>query len=220
MKILSCSIAAAAVCLAPIVHTQAQTVFAGKPGAGLTSIRIDGTSTAHDWEMEGTIIGGTIEFAEGVKLDKTQTTPAGLQGDKVSAKAHVRIPVRMIHAKVDHLPEVMDGLMQKALKEESFHYIEFLLKEMTFKGPHTAGKPFNFTVSGDMVIAGCTNKTSFPITIDTLANGDIKVSGAAPVKMTAFGIEPPAPNFGLGLMKVGPDVTNYFDWTLVPRSKK
>jgi polyisoprenoid-binding protein YceI len=67
---------------------------------------------------------------------------------------------------------------------------------MTFKGPHAAGKPFDFDAKGELVIAGKTNKVSFPITIEPLDGGKIKVSGTAPVKMTAYGVEPPAPNFG------------------------
>ena len=32
--------------------------------------------------------------------------------------------------------------------------------------------------------------------------------------MPQFGITPPAPSFGLGLMKTGPDVKIIFDWAL------
>ena len=33
---------------------------------------------------------------------------------------------------------------------------------MTFKGPHAAGKPFEFDTTGQLAIAGVTNKVSFP----------------------------------------------------------
>ncbi len=216
MKIPTCSLAALAVCLAPIFHAGAQTRYSTQPTG--TSIRIDGTSTAHDWEMEGTVIGGYVEFGAGVTLDKAQAAPSGLQGDKIPAKASVMIPVSSIHAKVDHLPEVMDGLMQKALFAADYPRIEFKLKEMTFKGPHAAGKPFDLTVAGDLAFSGKTNKVSFPVTLEPLDGGKIKISGAAPLKMTAFGVTPPAPNFGLGLMKCGDDVKILFDWTLKART--
>jgi len=179
-----------------------------------TSVRVDGTSTTHDWRMEGALIGGYIEFGVSVKFDKTSAAPAGLQDNKAPAKAHVIIPVRSIHAKVDHLPEVMDNLMQKNMKAEAHPAIEFALTEMTFKGPHAAGQPFNFDVTGNLSIAGVTNKASFPITLECVDEDTIKVTGAAPVKMTDYGVDPPAPNIGLGLMKCGNDVKITFDWTL------
>lgn len=201
-----------AFCLAAVLPAGAQTRYNTQPVGN--SVRIDGTSSAHDWEMEGTIIGGYLELGVGVTLDKTQAAPAGLQGDKAPAKAHVIIPVSTVHSKADHLPEVMDGLMQKNMKATDFPRIEYTLKELTFKGPHVAGEAFHFDADGELTIAGATNKVSFPVTIEPLDGGKIKVTGTAAVKMTAYGVEPPAPNFGLGLMKCGDDVKIIFDWTL------
>jgi polyisoprenoid-binding protein YceI len=198
--------------LALALPANAQTRYTSQPTG--SDVKIEGTSTLHDWEMEGSLIGGFIEFAAGVQLDPTQTSVAGIQGDKLPAKAHVIIPVRSVHSKADHLPDVMDHLMQDHLKEPSNPRIEFTLKDMTFKGPHTAGKPFDFDVSGDLVIAGKTNNVTFPITIDCPEAGKLKVSGTVPIKMTEYGVEPPAPNFGLGLMKTGDDVKIVFDWAL------
>ncbi len=65
-----------------------------------------------------------------------------------------------------------------------------------------------------LVIAGVTNKASFPVTIECLDAAKIKISGTAPLKMTDYGVPPPAPNFGLGLMKCGDRRQNHFDWTL------
>jgi polyisoprenoid-binding protein YceI len=212
MKILPWSTAALALWVAPILHAGAQTRY--NPQFIGNSVRIDGTSSAHDWEMEGTIIGGYFELGAGVTLDKSQAAPAGLQGDKVAAKAHAIIPVTTVHSKAEHLPEVMEGLMQKNMKAGDFPRIEYALKELTFKGPHAAGEPFHFDADGELLIAGVTKKVSFPVTIEPLEGGKIKITGTAAVKMTAFGVDPPAPNFGLGLMKCGDDVKIIFDWTL------
>jgi polyisoprenoid-binding protein YceI len=206
------SVAALIFVLAPILHSDAQTRYNAQPHG--SSVRVDGTSTAHDWEMEGGMIGGFIEFGSGVTLEKTQAAPGGLQGDKIPAKAHVIIPIGTIHSKAEHLPEVMDDLMQKNMKASEFPRIEFTLSDLTFKGPHTAGKPFDFDVTGDLVIAGATNKITFPITIEPLDEGKIKISGSAPVKMTAYGITPPAPALAIGTLKCGDDVKILFDWTL------
>src|ERR1700728_5066737 len=161
--------------LAPTIPASAQTHYASQPKG--SSVKVEGTSSLHDWEMEGLLIGGSIDFGAGVQLDPAQTTIAGIQGDKVPAKAHVIIPVRTVHSKADHMPDVMDHLMQEALKEPQFPRIEFMLNDMTFKGPHTAGKPFDFDVSGDLVIAGVTNKTTFPISIECVDADTLKVTG-------------------------------------------
>ena len=203
---------ALALCLGSPVVTHAQTRYGAQPRGN--SVKIDGTSTAHDWEMEGTIIGGFLELGPGVQLDPAQTTIPGIQGNIVPAKARAIIPVESVHSKAEHLPEVMDHLMQKAMRDEQFKTILYTLTELSFKAPHTAGKPFDFDSKGDLVIAGVTNKVSFPVSIEVLDGGKIKISGTAPVKMTDYKVDPPAPNFGLGLMKCGDDVKIIFDWVL------
>jgi len=218
MKYLPCPAAILTVYLAFVLHAGAQTRYNSQPAG--TSVKIDGTSSMHDWEMEGTTVGGYIEFGPGVALDKAQAAPGGLQGDKIPAKVRVSIPVAQIHSKAEHLPGTMDDLMRKTMKADDFRIIEFTLTEMTFKGPHAAGQPFEFDTKGELVIAGKTNKVSFPVTIEPLDEGKIKVVGAAPVKMTDYGVTPPAPNFGLGMMKCGDDVTIKFDWTLKEKAKK
>jgi polyisoprenoid-binding protein YceI len=202
----------AALLLVSAIPALSQTRYTSSPSG--SDVKIDGTSSLHDWEMEGKLIGGFLELGPGVQLDAAQTTIAGITGDKVPATAHIIIPVRSIHSKAEHLPDVMDNLMQEHLKEPKFPRIEFTLKEMAFKGPHEAGKPFNFDITGDLVIAGVTNAATFPISIDCAAPDQIKVSGTAPVNMPAYGVDPPAPNFGLGLMKTGADVKIIFDWSL------
>jgi len=188
------------------------TRYLAQPSGSL--VRIQGTSTAHDWEMKGTIIGGVVEFAEGVKIDCAQAEVQGVKSGKVPVKVHAIIPVRSVHSEADHMPEVMDGLMQKALNEKQFSRIEYILTELTPKAGHVAGKPFDFDSAGELVIAGVTNKVSFQVTIECTEAGKIKISGTAPVKMTAYKIDPPAPSFGLGLMRCGDDVKILFDWAL------
>lgn len=195
--------------------SQAQSRYSALPNA--SSVKIDGSSTAHDWEMEGKMIGGFIEFGPGVKLDAAATAIPGLTDNKVPVKVHAIIPVQTVHSKAEHMPDVMDHLMQEHLKSDQFGMIQYNLTGMTFKGPHTAGTPFVFDTTGELTIAGVTNTVNFPVTIEAPEASKIKVNATVPVKMTDYKVDPPAPNIGLGLMKCGNDVKIIIDWTLVQK---
>jgi polyisoprenoid-binding protein YceI len=202
--------------LAPIIPAGAQTRYNSQPGG--TSVKIDGTSSLHDWEMEGKIIGGYVEFGQGVTLDAAQTTIPALSDGKVPAKVHAWIPITTVHSKADHLPDVMDHLTQKALKADQFGRIDYTLTTMTFKGPRAANTPFAFDTTGELAIAGVTNKVSFPVTVELLGGNKIKINATVPLKMTSYGVDPPAPNFGLGMMRCGDDIKIIIDWTLLKRN--
>jgi polyisoprenoid-binding protein YceI len=190
----------------PPVHYQAQPTN--------TTVAIQGTSTLHDWEMKGPLIGGFVDFPAGLTFDLNQTTLPGLKDGILAASVTARITVRSIHSEADHLPEVMDHLMQDAMKETNFPRIEYHVTELKLQQPHLAGQPFLFDARGLLAIAGVTNKVAFPVAIAPLGRDAIKISGTNKLKMTDYKIEPPAPNFGMGLMKCGDDIKVIFDWTL------
>ncbi len=193
----------------PPAHYQSQ------PNDTNSSVAIQGTSTVHDWEMKGPRINGSVDFPAGVTFDLAQTNLPGLKNGVLPATVTARITIRTIHSEVDHLPEVMDGLMQTALKETTYPRIEYHVTELKLQLPHVAGQPFVFDAKGDLAIAGVTNKVAFPVTIAPFGKDKIKISGTAKLKMTDFKIQPPAPNFGLGLMKCGDDIKIIFEWGLV-----
>jgi hypothetical protein len=182
-----------------------------------TTVTIQGTSTFHDWDMKGPSIGGYLEFPAGVNnFDTNQATLPGLKDGLLPVTGRASILVRTIHSQVEHLPEVMDGLMQDAMKQTNFPVIMYQVKELKLQQPRAAGQPFVFDAKGDLAIAGVTNTVSFPVTIVPLDKTKIKISGTAKLKMTDYKVEPPAPNIlGLGLMKCGDDVIIKFDWTLM-----
>lgn len=174
-----------------------------------SKIVIEGDSTVHKWTMEGPIIGGFVELPAGATL-------ATLKEGKVDAKVQASIPVRSIKSGHD----IMDGLYQEALKETNYARIEYRLTEMTLKPGHTEGKPYEFDTKGQLSFAGKTNAVSIPVKITEEAN-KIKITGNCPLKMTGFGIKPPAPNIGLGLMRCADDVNIVFEWALAqPAPKK
>jgi hypothetical protein len=197
----------------PPVHYQ------GQPTTN-TAVTIQGTSTFHDWEMKGTSIGGFVEFPAGVIFDTNQASIPGLKDGVLAATGRATILVRSIHSQVEHLPDVMDSIMQGAMNQTNFPAIIYKPAELKLKLPHVAGKPFEFDAKGDLAISGVTNTVTFPVTITPLDKTKIKISGTAKLKMTSYGIKPPEPSIaGLGLMKCGDDVVILFDWPLAVRQQ-
>jgi polyisoprenoid-binding protein YceI len=201
----------------PAAMTSARVHYQAMPTTN-TAVTIQGTSTFHDWEMKGPNIGGFLEFPVGVSFDTNQAALPGLANGLLPVTGQATIPVRNIHAQVEHLPDVMDGLMQDALKQTNYAAIQYKVSELKLVQPHLAGQPFTFDATGNLAIAGVTNKVSFPVTITLVDKTKIKITGSAKLKMTDFKVQPPAPSIaGLGVMKCGDEVTILFDWTLAPR---
>jgi polyisoprenoid-binding protein YceI len=179
--------------------------YNARPGS---KVQIAGTSTIHDWTMEGSIIGGYMEFPKGVVLDSTQAAPAGLKAGKVDAHVEASIPVRSVKSGKSG----MDEVMQQAMDEKNSPKIVYHLTEMTFKEPHAAGTPLQFDTKGQLAVHGVTNTISLPVTIENADKGKVKVVGTIPLKMTDYKVTPPAPSIGLGLIKTGDEVKISFEW--------
>jgi len=185
-----------------------------------TSVAIQGTSTLHDWEMKGPLIGGFVDFPAGISFDPGQTTLPGLKDGNLPAVVTARIPTKSIHSEAEIKADIMDNLMRDAMRETNFHVIEYHLAELKLRQPHVAGQPFVFDAKGELAIAGVTNKVAFPVSIVPLEKNKIIISGTNDLKMTDYKIEPPAPNIGLGLMKCGDAVKILFKWTLIQNAPK
>jgi len=190
--------------------------YESKPGS---KVKIEGTSSLHDWEMEGQIIGGFVELESGVQLDKTPAAPPGLKDDKLNVKAQVKIPVRSIKSGKD----LMDGVMQEAMKQKQFPSIDYRVTDLVLR-PHVAGNPLEFTAKGELTIAGVTNKVNMFVTLETLPQNKLKITGTTALKMTAYGVTPPKPKIGLGVLSTGDDIKLTFEWITgqraVPADKK
>ncbi len=189
--------------------------YQAQPGASKVLLR--GTSSLHDWEMKGAILGGFVEFASPVDFDTNQAALAAAKDGVLAATVQAIIPVRSIKSEAEVRPEYMERLMCEAMKETNFSRIEYHTAALTLKQPHAAGAPFEFNATGQLAIAGVTNKVEFPVSIAPGGPDKIRIHGEAALKMTAFGVTPPAPNFGMGLMKCGDDIKVIFDWVLAKK---
>lgn len=187
--------------------------YTAKPGS---KISIAGTSTIHDWTMDGQIIGGFLEVPAGVEFDQSKAALTGVTGGKVAAKVEASVPVRSLKSGKPG----MDEVMQEAMNETASPRIQYRLTEMTLKEPHAPATPFQFDTKGELVVNKVTNVITMPVTIEAVDKTKLKATGKTQLKMTAFNVKPPAPAIGLGLIKTGDDITVTFEWQLaLPATK-
>lgn len=171
--------------------------YTAQPGGG--KVTVNGTSTVHDWSVESKLIGGYVEFDPEFNFDSAKP-------GKVNARVAVLIPVRQL--KSDKTK--MDTVMYDAMKEKDHRRIDYRLTEMTLKeAPKSPEGPFVFDSTGELVVAGVTNKISMPVTMTRVDKDKLKFTGSTSVKMTGFGIQPPTL---VGILSTGDDVKLTFEW--------
>lgn len=200
---------AATLLFAGVFTAYAETIrYEARPGSKL---KIDGTSTVHDWTVESSIIGGYIEFDSNFPLDPAKPS----EGLKVTPKVEVNIPVRSIKSG----KKLMDDVMHDAMKVKDHSKVEYALKEMTAQ-ERKAGDPLKFDTKGDLTVAGVKKEIDMVVTMQPTPDGKLKTVGEKNLKMSDFGIKPPAPAVGLGLIKTGNDVKITFEWVTARKTDK
>lgn len=178
-----------------------------------SKVTVNGTSTIHDWKMEGKIIGGHFDIDSNFPLD----TSAGKLPDlKVNSTAEVSIPVQSIKSGTKR----MDEVMLEAMKQPEFPKITYKLTELSPRtGQHKPGDPLEFVSKGELTIAGVTKPVEMSVTMEKFEGNKLKIIGSTPIKMTHHGIKPPAPNIALGLIKVGDEVKVSFEWITAQKNE-
>jgi YceI-like domain len=183
-----------------------------------SKIRLEGTSNIHDWQVEGSLIGGSLQAGPNFPTEPGQQVKPG----KLDAEANAFIMVRGLHSiEKDGRPysDAMDDRMYQAMRADQNRQITFHLTELTLKEPAKSKEaPYECEAKGDVALAGVTNAVTMPVKIQPLADKKLKVSGSTTLKMTSFKIEPPAPKIALGMIKTGDDVKVIFDWMLAQKA--
>jgi polyisoprenoid-binding protein YceI len=192
-----------ALCLAfflAVAHSRAADAvkYVAQPGS---EVRIDGTSNIHDWTVKGQIISGSMEVSPEFEKDLKSLTPA--------PKVDATIPIRSLKSG----NKKMDEVMQEHMKMKENPTIKYALTGMTIKSePKGANGPGEYVSTGDLTISGTKKSIEMPVTIERLEGGKLKIKGSTPIKMTDYGIKPPAPALAMGLIKTGDDVKVAIDW--------
>jgi polyisoprenoid-binding protein YceI len=197
--------------LALVVLLAASAVYAAENTLRYVSqpnskLRIEGTSSIHDWTVETSVIGGFLEADAGFA---NNVTP----GAKLKPKVEVTIPVRQI--KSDKKP--MDNVMHEAMKEKQHRAIKYRLTEMSLQQqPSNPNGPYLFDTKGELTVSGVTRTNDMVVAMEKLEGNKLKFTGTNSLKMTDFGIKPPAPALAFGLLKTGDDVKVVFEWITAP----
>ena len=196
-----------------LAHTCLQaadtTLYISKPGS---KIRMEGTSSVHDWQAETPFIGGSIEAGADFPQEPGQAANPG----KINGHAAVFVSVRAFHSiEKDGKPysDKMDEVMWENLKVDKCPRIIYQTSDLTLKeAPKSKDAPYVLDTNGELLVAGVTNKISMVVKVMPLGDKKLKISGSTKVMMTDYGIKPVEKNLGPISIKTGNEVNLSFDW--------
>ena len=188
---------------------QAESItYTAKTGSEL---KISGTSSVHDWEVKTRLIGGKMIWDSSFPLNPSKAVLPKLTA---TPKISVIVPVRNIESGKQRMNEVMHG----AMNAEKHNYARYSLTEIKLADTkRKVGDPIVFKTKGKLDVNGKSAPVSMQVSIANVEGGKLKVSGKTKLKMSQFGIVPPAPKIALGLITTGDEVTVEFSWFVAPK---
>ena len=103
--------------------------------------------------------------------------------------------------------------MHKAMKRTEHPSIKYSLTKMDPSAEERkSGDPLRYDAEGNLTVAGIMKPIKMPVELVGHGDGGLRITGKTKVKMTDFGIQPPAPKIALGLIKTGDEVDITFEW--------
>lgn len=186
--------------------------LAARPGS---LVRIEGTSSIHDWQVVSSLIGGSIEVASSFPLDPGAPAQVGtlpVQGEVfVTARS-----LKSVKSDGSAYSDLMDKIMHEKLLAQDHTKLVFRPQDLNItQAPDQPGDPVQAEAKGELHVAGVGVPVTFPVKIERLGEGKAKISGTMSLKMTDFKIEPPSPA-GM-FIKTGDAVKILFDWSVMRR---
>ncbi len=188
---------------------QAESItYTAKTGSEL---KISATSSVHDWEVKTRLIGGKMIWDSSFPLNPSKAVLPKLTA---TPKISVIVPVRNIESGKQRMNEVMHG----AMNAEKHKYARYSLTEIKLADTkRKVGDPIVFETKGKLDVNGKSAPVSMQVSIANVEGGKLKVSGKTKLKMSQFGIVPPAPKIALGLITTSDEVTVEFSWFVAPK---
>lgn len=149
-------------------------------------MKLLGTSTLHDWEMEATSVSGEAQFVFKVESESDLTSVKSLS-----------FALEVKDLKSDS--KGLDKNAYKALKSDEFKYIHYNLISTTVTPEKN--NEYLLKTNGKLTIAGVSREIDMDVHCVVNANDSITCNGSNKLNMTDYDVEPPS--FFLGAMKTG-----------------
>jgi len=159
----------------------------------ISSLKIEGTSSVHEWESTSDQVFGDMILVSDAK-----------NGKQIQSLV-VKIPVKSIKSGKG----IMDSKTYDAFDNDKNPLITFQLTDVA--PLKFSGKDGEAMVSGNLNMAGFTKKINIKSSGKTLSDGSFQFKGSVPLKMSDFKMKPPTAM--MGVLKTGDAVTIKFDVT-------
>lgn len=159
------------------------------------TMKVDGTSTLHDWTTPVTRVRA-----------KGDMTVVGTEIKSVNAM-WVQADAKSITSEKG---EDMEEKIYETLEAEKNPTITFNMTSM--KAIRKEGNDYVIEAVGDLTIAGTTKKVELKVKGVAQASGDVQLSGSTNISLANFGME--RPSAMLGMIKAGDMVTVSFTVTM------
>jgi hypothetical protein len=176
-------------------------------------VRIEGTSSMHDWRVEGPLIAGSASFGPGFPPPGAKAQPG-----PIDCKANISIPVRSLKSiEVDGKPysDKMNEVMYQYLRAAAYPRISFALKSLTATATSEDSPIALCDGVGDLAIAGQTNSINMVVALSYRTDDSLRFDGSAKLRMSDFKL----PIAGAELVRPNDEVTVSFRWSVL-RSKQ
>jgi hypothetical protein len=176
-------------------------------------VRIEGTSTMHDWRVEGPLIVGSASFGPGFPPPGAKVQPG-----PIDCKANISIPVRSLRSiEADGKPysDKMNEVMYQYLRAAAYPKIYFALKSLTASATSEDSPIPLCDAIGDLAIAGQTNSINMVVTVSDRTDDSLWLEGSAKARMSDFKL----PISGNDLVRPADEVRLSFRWRVM-KSKR
>lgn len=159
----------------------AQKTYSVNAETAAPEITITGASTLHGWKA---VAGEISEYPSSLSLDVSTASEIENFGFSVS-----------VESLDGGRGSAMNDKIFKAFNSKENPQIVFKQTEALSLPEITDGSKVSLSISGSLEMAGQSADISIPIDVE-MVDGNLKFSGAYPLKMTDFGITPPSAMFG------------------------
>lgn len=165
------------------------------------NIKLSGTSTLHDWEMDATRANGEAQFVFNSENES-----------ELASMKSLTFNLAVKDLKSDS--KGLDKNAYKALKADEFKKIHYVLSS-AIQSPEKGG--YLLKTQGKLTVAGTTKNMAMDIHLIVNENNTITCEGTYQLNMTDYNVEPPS--FMFGAMSTGDATTLSFKVTYIKQNE-